>query len=900
MIVCPCNIQSTVPIGGNHALLYSAKNMNVTSEQTQKLNNLLAALAILGESDQVSLECVLAHAVDDQLLAHLTAHPEITHQESKWVISPAFAVSIVNALESEDFLHFRILHHRAVTHLAKKLRNGEAEVEATLMVAFTRLADHLRVHDAARLPELLAAVGELPLLIPQNQHFFTYIQGIGLQQTGLYAELLALCDGLLEEPDLETRLRGRAHNLRATGHYFLGRLQQARDDYRASVKIMLEIGNNLGAGIALQNMGALAYDLQDYDEAETLLHQAANLFVLENSAAWLAAAQNELGLVYRDQGKWTEATRAFERFIEQSRASAADDDIAIGLLNLGEVQFFQGELTAAEATFQHALGMMTTDAFRIDLLLNLGMIRQLHSDLQDAERYFQEAYALTTRLGRRLMLAAVHYRLACLYREMNDIERAFHHLVLGIDVVEETRTPLREEGLKISLLGRWQQLFEEIVLLLVEQHRYTEAFAYVERARSRAFLDLLAAGASAAATGSEEPMAPTEIQAHLPPGAAIIEFFATGLPGTLGTMLDGIPDSAHRLKRYLLPPTRLLAFVVSNHVLQAVELNASIQQIELQNFHPTDGRLRGTQPVPGQPLRPNHRWRDLARRLLLPLQSHLTGFQHLFYVPHGLLHYVPLHACVDVQQLTGVSNCTVSYSPSASILFMRRPLLSHAKRGSLAIGVNGRDLHHAEAEAAWLAARLGGDRLLGAEAQRTRVIQALPHYAVIHFSCHGHFRQRDPLASALALYDHDLTAGELLQMTRLSADLVTLSACDTGLNQLHPGDELMGLTRAFLGNGVHSLLVTLWAIHEIPTRIFVEQFYGVMMEGTPKAAALATAQQHLRQMDMHALQHKLEEYGLSELMIAETTALFRRMLPGQNPFDHPYYWGAFLLLGDPF
>ena len=871
----------------------------------------LSTLAVLGEANPETLSHLLALPLDAQMIAQMMALPGITKQGGLLVMSPDIALPRLKALEEEDFLHFRLLHQQAVILLAEQLNIGNVDAEVAFMAVFTRLAEHLRHQDPTKLPALIDAVGHIPLKNPKHQHYRTYMEGISLQQTGQYDALLKLCDGLLSQPDLELALRGRTHNLRATSFYFLGRLQQALDDYRLGFTLMQQSGNNLGAAIALQNMGALAYDLQDYEQAETRLRQAAEIFENEASAEWMAAVQNELGLVYRDQGKWAEASQSFERFIANSRQRDADDDVAIGLLNLGEVLFFQGHLQEAEDRLAAALDKMSTDAFRIDLLLNLGMIRQINGDFMAAKRYYQEALELTTRLGRRFMLAAVHFRLARVCQEETDPAGTLRHLLAGIDVVEETRAPLREEGLKITLLGRWQQLYEETVLLLIGQKRFGEAFHYVERARSRAFLDMLADAtdrntekntennAENDQVGVEEPLTISELQAQLPAESALVEFFATGLPGSFADMLVNIPQEAQFLRDYLLPRERLLAFVITNEAVEVVELEVNVRQISALHFHRNDGRLRGLQPIPGQPLRPLTRWPDLAARLLWPLQPYIAHKQHLYLVPHGVLHYLPFHALANIQEVTGTET-TISYGPSASILFKRSLApLSREKHNVLAIGVNGAGLQHSEAEAAWLAHWLNGDLLLGPKATHTSVTTALPDYSVIHFSCHGHFRQRNPLESALELTDGELTAIDLLHIGRLSAELVTLSACDTGLNQLHPGDELMGLTRAFLGCGTRSLLATLWPVYEIPTRIFIQQFYTAWKQGASKAKALSIAQQRLIHMNNTDLQNHLEEFALAPTLIAETISQFTAMLPGPHPFAHPYYWGAFLLIGDP-
>jgi CHAT domain-containing protein/Tfp pilus assembly protein PilF len=873
--------------------------------QLSHLEAILAALAVVGEADVDLLEYVLEAHLDEPIMAQLRAVPGISTHNHLLVMAADAASTRLKALEEGDFLHFRLLHQRAATRLAQRLVLGESKVEPAFMVVFTRLAEHLRHQDPTRLPALIEAVAQAPLADPHNQHYRSYMEGISLQQTGHYHALLQLCDTLLKQPDLTLALRGRTHNLRATSFYFLGRLQQALDDYRAGLAIMQQIGNHLSAGIVLQNMGALAYDLQDYAEAEARLHQAAAIFAHEGSVEWMAAVQNELGLVYRDQGKWAQAARSFAEFIAGSEEHGAEDDVAIGLLNLGDVMFFQGDFAAAETKLRAALAKMSTDAFRMEVLLVLGMIRQLNGDLAEAESLYQLALALTTQLGRRFMLAAVHYRLASLCRQRVDVDGALHHLLAAINVVEETRVPLREEGLKISLLGRWQQLYEAMVLHLVEQQNWSEAFHYVERARSRAFLDMFADvqatdDTSGAGMTADAPLTLAEVQANLPENAALVEFYATGQPGAWLAMLANIPPTAQFLRALLLPPERLLAFVVTRQALQVIELDANSRQIEAQHFHRADGRLRGLQPLPGQPLRTLSRWPDLAARLLLPLRPYIEGKQHLFFVPHGVLHYLPLHALTMLEQVTGSANTTVSYGPSASILFkqvIRRQ--NDEPLRMLAIGVDGGGLFHAEAEAQWIARQLQGETLLGAQATCAVVRQALPEYAVIHFSCHGHFRQHDAWASSLALADGELTALDLMHSGRLKADLVTLSACDTGLNELHPGDELMGLTRAFLGSGARSLLVTLWPVYELPTRLFVEHFYQSWRAGVSKAAALASAQRHLMGMNRATLEKALRVYGLDPAAVAETMRQFEMMLPGEYPFAHPYYWGAFLLMGDP-
>jgi CHAT domain-containing protein len=279
----------------------------------------------------------------------------------------------------------------------------------------------------------------------------------------------------------------------------------------------------------------------------------------------------------------------------------------------------------------------------------------------------------------------------------------------------------------------------------------------------------------------------------------------------------------------------------------------------------------------------------------------LAEKQHLFLVPHGVLHYLPLHALAPTGQLVRDTATTVSYAPSASVL-LKTGLAKQAKKAvgqCLAIGVNLDGLEHAEAEAKWIAVQLSGQALLGEAATLATVRAALGTANIIHFACHGRFRRTTPMNSALVLADGELTAADILQTVRFDADIVTLSACDTGLNYLAYGDELLGMVRACLCVGARALLVTLWQVHDIPTRLFMERFYRVWRTGASRAGALVEAQRYLRTLDIEQLRMHLTDYRLASDQIEVLMTMFTAMLPGSNPFDHPYYWGAFLLIGDP-
>jgi len=95
---------------------------------------------------------------------------------------------------------------------------------------------------------------------------------------------------------------------------------------------------------------------------------------------------------------------------------------------------------------------------------------------------------------------------------------------------------------------------------------------------------------------------------------------------------------------------------------------------------------------------------------------------------------------------------------------------------------------------------------------------------IIHFSCHGFFDSYLPMKSGLQLADGVLTVEDIYQLN-LNASLVTLSACQTGLSEHKPGDDLIGLTRSLLYAGTPSVLVSLWSVPATSTFELMERFY---------------------------------------------------------------------------
>lgn len=241
-----------------------------------------------------------------------------------------------------------------------------------------------------------------------------------------------------------------------------------------------------------------------------------------------------------------------------------------------------------------------------------------------------------------------------------------------------------------------------------------------------------------------------------------------------------------------------------------------------------------------------------------PLVHLVRSHERVVVVPHRALHYVPFAALHDgVAPL--LDQHEISLAPSAGLWLNGRAAACEPAtpwRRVAAFGVGGDTLPHVEAEVRAVAqafeSQVGGSATvrLDQEATQPALREALAGADVLHLACHGQFRADSPYFSALHLGDGPLTVRDAATLP-LKAQLVTLSACETGLSKVAPGDELLGLLRGFLMAGAPRVLSTHWTVDDASTATLMAQFYRGVLAGARPAAALRAAQQALARDEPH-------------------------------------------------
>ena len=312
---------------------------------------------------------------------------------------------------------------------------------------------------------------------------------------------------------------------------------------------------------------------------------------------------------------------------------------------------------------------------------------------------------------------------------------------------------------------------------------------------------------------------------------------------------------------------KLLAFVVTNEQIEIVRHLGSLEQATaaIQQFHFQIGTLRygvgRLRPRLGQLMSRAHHYLSLLYDLLLrPIEDRI-GARRLVVVPHRALHYVPFHALYDRASYV-VEHREVCYAPSANVLRYCHARPQRPWQHAVLLGVPDERAPRVRDEVSAITPLFpSATVLLDTQATLAALREQAPAADLLHLACHGQFRPDNPLFSSLRLGDGWLTVRDAAGLD-LVCGLVVLSACETGVSAIAPGNELIGLARGFFATGAASLLVSLWTVDDESTATLMADFYTQLRAGARPAAALRHAQCAL-----------LEDH------------------------PHPFFWSPFALLG---
>lgn len=668
-----------------------------------------------------------------------------------------------------------------------------------------------------------------------------------------------------------------------------GKYPEAMENLENALSIRKELGLAFDVAETLSQMGFVYSKLGDYNTAVEKLSQAASIMKNENDSIGLAGVFNHFGIVLHAAGRTERALEYYNNAIWIYENQNDPEDLLPVLNNLGALYFDLKDYAHAEEYHRRGLNLSMSIGAKDtegEYLLNLANDKILQGKLDESLLDYLSALELASSLNNPDLAWRIIVGMAENYERRGDIEKSVELNDSALVMIERIRKTIDDDDLKAFYLAKERYVFEDLTDMFGKMHEIDsskgydrKAFAYSEQSKSRVLLDLLAE-----LSGEESPasgiVSLDEAQSLCPDKNTVILNYSVG---DSSSCMWIITSKGHRL--FMLPGRARLQEIV-----------------ETMRFALTDPEQGSVEFI----TKPGY---ALYQMLIEPAEAFLKKKSRLIIMPDGILNYLPFEALVTENigsaVLKGyaelpflVKKYPVSYVQSASVLrslidkTISRKKAKPDKRSLVAFGdpvygntkisqglrevkLNRLEYSGKEVEAIASYFKEGEcDIFLGVDATEDNLKNSLnlQHAGYLHFATHGIINEDKPALSSLVLArnvssteDGLLQANEISDLS-LNADLVVLSACQTGLGKIIRGEGIIGLTRAFMYAGTPSVLASLWSVSDNSTSELMTEFYKNLIPGKlDKTDALRKAQLKLM---------------------------------SEEKFAHPFYWAPFIIIGD--
>ncbi len=727
---------------------------------------------------------------------------------------------------------------------------------------------------------------------------------------------------VIHEGTGQSRWHANAQINIGNAYMLLGSFALGLEAFETAAKLLAEEGEPVSEPILLLDTAEAYLSLNLYPEALAAYRDAEEELKIAGMVDHRARALRGLGAALLAATRYDESEAALRQAEELYTGTGNLPRLAGVLLERSILQEYRGLDEDALTLARRALEQVSDQGWPVqEAFAHMRLADLLLPDTRAAEPHLLEARSIARRLHLPSLKFGLDQRLGHLRLLQGRSDEARELLVSAVDRIESLRGATKRGAVRTSYLRDKSAAYEDLVHLHLDSSAddaVREAFTAAEAYKSRSLVELLSglvepqparqedrevasklsalrgelnavysewlgsdveAGRSFSqeelqtrALELEQEISLLELQTGK--GASALSPFAAPLTVD-DTLTKLLADEA--LLEYYIDGDELLAFVAGHDRLEVVRRVGSVARVQglLQKLSAQLDRFRAGADFVA---RHSDVMERSTKKLLTELHGELlagvdpilseiavptdeSGAAKLAVIPHGILHQVPFHALYDGSAYV-IDRYEVTYAPSATVWALCQRPGDVIGRRALIVGVADPKIPLASEEARLVAERCAESReLIGDAATCDAVLREAPGYDLIHLACHGLFRADNPMFSSLKLADGWLTAGEVMR-TELQAALVTLSACESGRGEVVGGDEVLGLTRAFLSAGAAGLVVSLWLVHDEAATRLMDQMYANLALGASRAAALREASLAIR-----------------------------------KEHSHPYYWAPFTLVG---
>jgi len=487
-------------------------------------------------------------------------------------------------------------------------------------------------------------------------------------------------------------------------------------------------------------------------------------------------------------------------------------------------------------------------------------------------------------------------------------EEALNAFLRSVDALERDRGDLRDDHHRGTFLEDKIDFYYPPILHLLDQKDYEAAFNLLERSRARALADLLNSRSLTVGNPQEQESLGKVMNLRAKIASLQKNLFATQSRPDREQFIRKIADvesqiqrlerehdqllkhmraKAPRVQELLSPPLPTLEDVqkilrrdkfeiVEYLVLESQIVLWHIRQDGIQVksvFLPRTEVIKKVAALRKTLRNANENFDDTTARelflfLIQPVLKDIRS-QHLVIIPHDALNQLPFQVLQNPADNSFFGEWLhISYAPSASVLVGLKRVEGLADKQLFAIADP--EIPAAPGEVKAIAALYPNrhDKVIDRLITETELQSAVKGRALIHLSVHGKFNPQEPMLSYLKLKsdeatDGRLTAAEMFGLPLTKTLLVVLSACDTGRAQTTHANETLGMVRALLYAGAQTLVLSSWEVDADSTALWMKTFYEAGQT------------------------HSLGEAARQALVVVKSNPKYR----------HPYYWGAFLMIG---
>ena len=699
----------------------------------------------------------------------------------------------------------------------------------------------------------------------------------------------------------ERRWGGVAMGNLGNAYYSADLYAKAIEYHQKRLALSLEIKDRRGEGKALGDLGIVYHSLGEYKKAIEYTQKRLAM-AREIKDTWgEGQAISNLGIVYHTLGNYTKAIEYQQQYLALAQVikNPLWEEQALG--NLGGAYYFLGNYNKAIELYEKSLAIAWKNReveIANKVRANLGLVYfQMKNYQKSIELYNQ--FLTGTSSGKNLReQAIVRNNIAAVQIYAGDLPGATENLLKGVQVLEALRGRLgSNDSYKISIFETQTFPYINLQKVLITANKNDAALEIAERGRGRAFVELLEKRLS---------LKQTPATTITPPNIEQIKQIAKTQNSTLvqysiiynDFKVEGREKSQEsELYIWVIKPTGEVTFRFSNlkSLWQEQQISLAYYITSSREYIAARGRSSSEIGRSDETIE-TKRLKQLYQILIQPIAELLPNDPNarVIFIPQKSLFVVPFPALIDADGKYLIEKHTILTAPAIQVLQLtnqqRKQVLGdkvlvvgNPTMPSIPLEIGEKPeqlppLPGAQKEALAIAKLLKTTAITGNQATKSSIVQQMLKSRIIHLATHGLLDDFKGLGvpGAIALAPDPpsslskeqqsginglLTADEILDL-KLNAELVVLSACDTGRGKI-TGDGVIGLSRSLITAGVSSVIVSLWSVPDEPTASLMSEFYQNIQKNPDKAQALRQA-----------------------------------MLTTMKEYPEPKNWAAFILIGE--